>query len=140
MPCTVTRGLSNTKDLDLFVRPDDCRAALTALAALGCRTEWTFPHWLGKAYRGGEFVDVIFSSGNGVATVDDQWFEHAAEGVAVGRAVRLVPPEEMIWQKVYIQERERYDGADIAHLLRAVGRDLHWPRLLARMGPHLRAC
>ena len=94
----------NTKDLDLFVRPDDCRGP-TALAALGCRTQWTFPHWLGKAYRGGEFADVIFSSGNGVATVDDQWFEHAAEGVAVGRAVRLVPPEEMIWQKVYIQER-----------------------------------
>ena len=27
--------------------------------------------------------------------------------------------EEMIWSKAFIMERERYDGADIAHLLQA---------------------
>jgi hypothetical protein len=128
----------HTKDLDVFVRPDDCRAALAALAAAGCRTELTFPHWLGKAYRGGHFVDVIFASGNGVARVDDGWFEHGVPDEVLGRPARLVPAEEMIWQKAFIQERERYDGADIAHLVRARGRDLDWPRQLARFGPHWR--
>jgi hypothetical protein len=128
----------HTKDLDVFVRPADSRAALDALAAADCRTELTFPHWLGKAYRGDEFIDVIFSSGNAVAAVDNQWFEHAVTGEVLGVPARLVPPEEMIWQKSFVQERERYDGADVAHLLRAVGRDLDWPRLLSRFGPHWR--
>ena len=35
-------------------------------------------------------------------------------------------------------ERERYDGADVAHLLRAHGDRLDWPRLLRRFGPHWR--
>jgi hypothetical protein len=128
----------HTKDLDVFLRPADCPAALGALAAAGCRTEVTFPHWLGKAYRGDDFLDVIFSSGNGLAPVDDRWFEHAVAAEVLGMPARLVPAEEMIWQKSFVQERERYDGADIAHLLRARGRDLDWPRLLSRFGPHWR--
>ncbi len=128
----------HTKDFDLFVRPADCRRALDALAALGCRTELTFPHWLGKAYRGEYFIDIIFASGNALAPVDDAWFEHSVAGEVLGRAARLVPAEEIIWQKSYIQERERYDGADVAHILRAVGPDLDWKRLLARFGPYWR--
>jgi hypothetical protein len=128
----------HTKDFDVFVRPRDIRPALDALGAMGCRTELTFPHWLGKAYRGDDFIDVIFSSGNALAAVDDGWFENAARGEVFGRPARLVPAEEIIWQKCYVQERERYDGADVAHLIHAVGRDLNWRRLLARFGPHWR--
>ena len=36
--------------------------------------------------------------------------------------VRLCPAEEMIWSKAFIMERERFDGADVAHLLRAARR------------------
>jgi hypothetical protein len=129
----------HTKDFDVFVRPEDCRPALDALGAWGCRTEVTFPHWLAKAYRGDAFVDVIFCSGNGFAVVDDEWFAHAAAGDVLGRTAPLVPVEEMIWQKTYVQERERFDGADIAHLILARGPDLDWPRLLSRFGPHWRA-
>jgi hypothetical protein len=35
-------------------------------------------------------------------------------------------------------ERERYDGADVAHLLRARGDRLDWHRLLRRFGAHWR--
>jgi hypothetical protein len=35
-------------------------------------------------------------------------------------------------------ERERFDGADVLHMLRACGRDLDWDRLLARFGPDWR--
>jgi hypothetical protein len=128
----------HTKDFDVFVRPADARRALEALEAAGFGTELTFPHWLGKAYRKDDFVDIIFSSGNGAAPVDDQWFEHAIADDVLGLRALLVPAEEMIWQKGYIQERERCDGADIAHLLRARCRELDWPRLLFRFGPHWR--
>jgi hypothetical protein len=129
----------HTKDLDIFVRPADCRRVLDVFTAEGYRTELTFPHWLGKVHGGHEdFIDVIFSSGNGVATVDDGWFAHAVDGEAIGEPVRLCPVEETIWSKGYVLERERYDGADVNHLLRARGRDLDWRRLLQRYGPHWR--
>jgi hypothetical protein len=128
----------DTKDLDVFVRPRDAERALEAFARAGYRTERTFPHWLGKVHAGDEVVDVIYSSGNGVAAVDDAWFAHAIAGDVLGRPVRLSPAEEMIWSKSFIMERERYDGADIAHVLRARGSCLDWPRLVRRFGPHWR--
>jgi hypothetical protein len=52
--------------------------------------------------------------------------------------VRICPVEESIWSKAYIMERERYDGADVAHLLRARAGELDWHRLLWRFGSHWR--
>jgi hypothetical protein len=83
-------------------------------------------------------VDLIFSSGNGVALVDDGWFRHAVEETVLDMPVRLIPAEEMIWSKAFIMERERFDGADVAHILRACADALDWPRLLARFGEHWR--
>jgi hypothetical protein len=133
-----TGVVRHTKDFDIFVRPDDCRRVLDAFAAAGYPTDLTFAHWLGKIFHGEEFIDVIFSSGNGVVKVDDEWFEHAQSAAFLGEPVRVVPVEEMIWSKAYVCERERYDGADINHLLRARGHTLDWPRLLRRFGPHWR--
>jgi hypothetical protein len=129
----------HTKDMDVFTRPADRDRILAALEAAGYRTERTFPHWLAKAYGDGDgFVDVIHSSGNGVAEVDDAWFEHARPGTLLGLPVRLCPPEEMIWSKAFVMERERFDGADVAHLIHACGPALDWDRLLRRFGPHWR--
>jgi hypothetical protein len=122
----------HTKDLDVFVRREDCLRTLAVLRRAGYRTEMTFPHWLGKAFHGGEFVDVIFSSGNAIAEVDDLWFEHSVDGEILGVAVKLSPVEEMIWSKAFVMERERYDGADVAHILRMCGSALDWRRLLNR--------
>jgi hypothetical protein len=56
----------------------------------------------------------------------------------LGIPVRLCPPEEIIWSKSYVQERERFDGADIAHLIRQSGRRFDWNRLIRRFGEHWR--
>ena len=124
----------DTKDLDVFLRREDCESALAALGDAGFATELTFPHWLAKAYAGDRFIDLIFSAGNGVAVVDDLWFTHAVPGCVLGIPVRLCPPEEMIWSKAFIMERERYDGADVAHLILACGPQIDWTRLLRRFG------
>ncbi len=128
----------HTKDCDLFLRPEDCPRALDVLGQANYRTELTFPHWLGKAFHGSDMIDLIYSSGNGVATVDDEWFEHAVEGTVFGLSVKLVPAEEMIWSKAFVVERERYDGADIVHLIRSCAQSLAWHRLLRRFGDNWR--
>ena len=128
----------DTKDVDIFVRPEDCPRVLEALAKFGYQTEMPFPHWLGKIYADHHFIDVIFSSGNGLARVDDLWFDHAPRTNVLGVIVRLSPVEEMIWSKSFILERERFDGADVMHLLRETGPSLDWPRLLMRFGDYWR--
>jgi Uncharacterised nucleotidyltransferase len=128
----------HTRDLDVIVLPDDTDGALTALRDAGYETERPFPHWLAKARRGKPSVDVIFGSGNGVTRVDREWFEHATPAQVLGLSVDLVPVEELLWTKAFIQERERFDGADVAHLLLTRGDTLDWRRLLRRFGPHWR--
>jgi hypothetical protein len=124
----------HTKDFDLFVRATDSRRALDILTAADYQTELTFTHWLGKAFHQDDFVDLIYGSGNGLCPVDDAWFEHAVEGAVLDTSASLVPPEEIVWQKAYIMERERFDGADVNHLIRACGSHMDWNRLLARFG------
>jgi hypothetical protein len=124
----------DTKDLDLFIDRGDWGAAGEALAASRITTELTFPHWLGKARRRGHFVDLIFNSGNGVTPVDEHWFKNAREADVYDMRVKLCPPEELVWSKSFVMERERFDGADVAHTLHALGSQLDWPRLLARYG------
>jgi hypothetical protein len=133
-----TGVLRPTKDLDLFVRRDSLDHALGALRRAGYRTEVTHPHFLGKAYDGATFVDVIFSSGNGSCEVDASWFTYARGGALFGLPVSFCPIEEMIWSKSYVMERERYDGHDVAHLIRSGAQVIDWPRLVARFGPHWR--
>jgi len=128
----------NTKDFDIFVRREDYDTVMATLDASGCNTELTFPHWLGKATSKHALVDVIFSSGNGVSLVDDDWFRYATPGLVFDVPARICPPEEMIWSKAFVAERERYDGADIMHLLLACAEALDWDRLLRRFGPHWR--
>jgi hypothetical protein len=128
----------HTKDFDIFLHESDIERVLAAFGQAGYRTDLSFPHWLGKVFHGEGFVDLIFSSGNGVAEVDEDWFEYATPAVLLGTEVLLCPVEEMIWSKSYVMERERYDGADVAHLLRANADQLDWRRLLRRFGANYR--
>lgn len=128
----------HTKDLDVFVRPSHCHTVLDILGESGYETELTFEDWLGKAVCDDDFIDIIFSSRNRIAIVDDEWFDHAETAQLFDRQVMLSPPEETIWSKAFIMERERYDGADIAHLLHARADELDWDRMMRRFEPYWR--
>jgi hypothetical protein len=131
----VCTGVSrSTKDFDVYVRPNHVKAALRALARAGYETELTFPHWLAKAKYGGDVVDLIFRAGNGLCEVDDSWFDRARDNELLGLPVKLCAPEEMIWMKAYIMERERFDGADISHILRGCAAEIDWLHLVRRFG------
>jgi hypothetical protein len=124
----------SVKDLDLFMRERDVPAALAHVGRrLGYRTEVTFPHWLAKIQRDGhDHIDVIWSSGNSACPVDDDCPPRAPATV-MGRRFSL-PGQRRSGPRL-MMERERYDGADIAHLIHAGRAD----RLAARrFGQHWR--
>jgi len=125
-----------TKDFDIFIARSDFYRIADAVARAGYRTELTYPHWLGKTFCDNDFVDLVFNSGNGVAEVDSAWFDHAPTAETFGITTKICPAEEMIWSKAFIMERERFDGADVAHLILACGDKMDWQRLMHRFTPH----
>jgi hypothetical protein len=127
-----------TKDFDIFVVEADLPMVSDVLRRSGAEVELFAPHWLAKARRDGVYMDVIYSSGNGIATVDEAWFTHAPTAEVMGLPVLICPVEEMIWSKAFIMERERFDGADVVHLIHEQGHRLDWDRLRARFGDHWR--
>jgi hypothetical protein len=125
-----------TKDLDLFTLPRHCPEMLRLFADLGYPSRMVARHWLGKVTWEDAVIDIITGFRNGVNQVEESWFEHAHDAVLFDTPVRILAPEEMIWSKAFVMERDRYDGADIVHLIRSHATDMDWPRLLQRFGPH----
>jgi hypothetical protein len=125
-----------TKDLDLFVEPSAVIDAARALHEAGFRMRLEELHWLAKATAGDRFVDVIFGMGNGIAFIDHEWLVHSRPGVLAAEPVRMAPAEELIWHRLFINERHRHDMADIQHLVLCLGDALDWERLIRRVGPN----
>src|SRR4249919_771064 len=125
-----------TKDLDLLICKDDWPAAAQALRARGIVTRLVFPHWLGKALARQAQVDIIFSGGNGPTPVTRDWFQFAVPAKVLGHDVWLCAAEELLWSKAFVMERERYDGNEVLHLLRALADRMDWRRLARRFAGH----
>jgi hypothetical protein len=128
----------DTKDFDLMVRPKHVHQVLRICRKAGYQARVEFSHWLAKIIHRSAVIDVIFRAGNGLGSIDDNWFNGATKTEVFGRKVRVAPPEEIIWQKAYIMERERYDGADVAHLIAGFAERIKWNHLLDRFGPDWR--
>ncbi|HEX7288577.1 MAG TPA: nucleotidyltransferase [Candidatus Angelobacter sp.] len=126
----------DTKDLDLFLTPPDVARALRALQRDQFETEILDPVWLAKARRNGYFVDLITGMSNGVVRVDPSWVARAARSHVFGITARVLAPEELIASKVFVTRRERFDGADICHIIYGTRGRFDWQRLLALLGEH----
>ncbi|WP_344979664.1 hypothetical protein [Compostibacter hankyongensis] len=126
----------DTKDLDIFCNVHDYPSLLKLFTEKGYTTELTDSRWLAKVFDGEYFVDIIFNTPNNICRVDDSWFCHAVRAEVLDEEVLLLPPEELIWCKTYVQSRYRYDGADIQHILLKCGKRLDWKRLLSRLDQH----
>lgn len=119
----------STKDLDLVTPPDAVPRAFNVLVQEGFETYIQDPVWLAKARRGDYFVDLITGVGNATLTVEQAWIDRSKEDEVLGIRCKVLSAEEMIASKLFVTRRERFDGADIAHLLKACARSLDWDRL-----------
>jgi hypothetical protein len=125
-----------TKDLDLFLTNDSVRLALSTLRGAGFRCEICDPVWLAKAHREDFFVDLITGMSNAALAVDDSWIARGRPAIVVGVPTRVLGPEEVIASKLFVTRRERFDGADISHIIYGAQGELEWDRILALIGEH----
>lgn len=125
-----------TKDMDLFVTPGDMRRALELFKAAGYETWVKDPVWLGKVVRGKHFVDLITGMSNAVLQVDKSWIERGVEADVSGIPSRVLGAEELLASKIFVVRRERFDGADVVHIIYAMRDLLDWSRVFQLVGDH----
>jgi Nucleotidyl transferase of unknown function (DUF2204) len=125
-----------TKDLDLFVTAQTAATAMKYLESAGMECDVPDPVWLSKARRDGFFVDLITGMSNGVITVEDSWIERAYPAVVYGVVTRVLAPEELVLSKIFVARRERFDGADIAHVIYGTQGRFDWKREMELVGEH----
>ena len=126
----------DTKDLDVFMPLDQVAGAMDILRNRGLLTEICDPVWLCKARSGDYYVDLISGMSNAVVRVDQSWIDRGFDSEVLGVPVTVLAPEELIASKIFVAFRERFDGADIAHIVYAVGTSMDWGRLLSLVGDH----
>jgi Nucleotidyl transferase of unknown function (DUF2204) len=126
----------DTKDLDLFMPAQEVCKALRLLEQDGFETEIKDKIWLAKAKRGDFFVDLITGMSNAVVRVDYSWIKRASKSEIFGIPMRVLAPEELIASKVFVTRRERFDGADICHVIYGTRGEFDWRRLMHLMGEH----
>ncbi len=127
-------GISRpTKDIDVFCRAGDYPRILNLFRELGYKTEIEDPRWIAKVRHKRHFFDVIFNSKTAATPIGDHWFHETHTAHIHGIEVQIVSPTELVWSKVFIQDRTRYDGADIAHMILKQSRAIDWKRLLSYM-------
>jgi hypothetical protein len=130
-------GISRfTKDLDIFLSAQAASAALACLQKRSFRCEVCDPVWLAKVHRDDYFVDLITGMSNAAIAVDDSWIARAHPAKVCGVDTRVLAPEELLASKLFVTRRERFDGADIAHIIFASRGKLRWERVLQIAGEH----
>lgn len=130
-------GISRfTKDLDIFLSTQAASATLASLQKRGFRCEVCDPVWLAKVHRDDYFVDLITGMSNAAIAVDESWIGRAHSAKVCGVETRVLAPEELLASKLFVTRRERFDGADIAHIIFASRGKLQWDRVLQIAGEH----
>jgi hypothetical protein len=126
----------NTKDLDVFCPASEYPKILKYFASKGFHTELTDIRWLAKIFKGDYYIDILFDTPNSVCHIDDEWLQRAQQDDFMGFTIKILSPEELVWCKIYVQNRERFDGADINHVLLKQGKNLDWKWLARKMDLH----
>ncbi len=125
-----------TKDLDIFCKAGDYPKIIKIFQEQGFKTTLHDSRWIAKVYKDKHYVDLIYGTPSGMWQVGDSWFQKASWAIILGVRVRVIPPEEMILARIYVQSRDRYDGADINHIILKQGEKLDWKRILNYMESH----
>ncbi len=123
-----------TKDLDVFIEPKDLKTALDAFSAAGYETKIHSPHWLAKVFHGPYFLDLLFGFWNGRLRSIQNWCARSKTAPFAGVPVPLISAEDLIVSKAYVAGRDRFDGADIVHVILKAEGKVDWTQVLIQLG------
>jgi hypothetical protein len=127
----------DTKDIDFYIKPADREASVAALSRAGFEDYYTRlaydRKWIYRSVRSNMIVDIIWSMANQRAQVDTAWFERAGSVFIRGQHLQVIPPEEFMWCKLYILQRDHCDWTDIFNLLYVHGARIDWDHLIKRL-------
>lgn len=126
----------DTKDLDIFLTAESAAHVLEHLRDAGFECEIFDPVWLIKAHRGEFFVDFITGMSNATIVVDESWISRSIPAVVHEVKTRVLAAEELLASKLFITRRERFDGADVAHIIYGTHGKIDWQRVLQLIGEH----
>jgi len=122
-----------TKDLDVFCKPSDAPKILNFFRERGYEISIEDDRWIGKVWKDDNFFDVIYNISTASIPITDDWFAEQYEVEVYGTKVRITPPTEFILSKLFLQDRYRYDGADVAHVILKKHDEIDWRKLLNAM-------
>jgi hypothetical protein len=138
---TYTQIWRNTKDLDIYVLPEQRLNMIEILHRLGMQDyHEILPYdrrWIFRGFHNGTIVDIIWSMANRRVEVDTGWFDRSTAIQARGELLPIMPPEELIWAKLFVLQHDRCDWPDVLNLIYATREKLDWLHLLKRMGDDL---
>jgi hypothetical protein len=135
---TYTGRWRNTKDLDFYVLPEKREEMVASIYEAGLQDYFdVLPYdrnWIFRGYEGENIVDAIWAMPNQRTEVDASWVTDGPEVTIRGETFRIVPPEEMIWGKIYVLQKERCDWPDVFNMIHSHGPELDWAHLINRLG------
>jgi hypothetical protein len=127
----------DTKDIDLYVLPCFRERMIQVVRELGLSDYYDkVPYdrwWIYRSVTEGTIVDIIWAMANHRAEIDELWMSGPMVEVC-GCTLKVLPPEAMIWDKLYIMQRDRCDWPDVMNLLFYVGDRVDWKFLVPRIG------
>lgn len=127
-----------SKDIDFYVLRKDRDMLKRILIAAGLVDYYDqLPYdreWIYRSVKDKIIVDTIWAMANYKIDVDDRWLTAGPEVTMRGETCRIVPPEEMIWAKLYVIQKDRTDWPDVLNILYSQRKTLNWRHLLDRLG------
>ena len=128
----------NTKDFDLFILPASRDAMIAVTREAGFEDYYDQePYdrsWIYRGFRDGVILDLIWTMPNHRMEVDEAWLTRGREIRMHDWRLKLLPPEELLWSKLYVMQHDRCDWPDLLNVLYAQGERLDWPHLIWRVG------
>lgn len=123
-----------SRDLDIYVLPQDAPSVSAALLDAGLTDYYDQnPYdrgWIFRGVKGEAIVDVIWALANGAGYVERRWLTCGARAHFKDETLPLLAPEEILWSKIHVLQRDRCDWPDLLNLLYTTGPQLDWSHVL----------
>jgi hypothetical protein len=133
------KRVRNTKDLDLYVLESEREEAIQCVLSAGFHDyhdECPYDRsWIFRGRQAPVIVDLIWTAPNHRMMVDARWLTRGRDVCIYGSRLKVIPPEELIWAKLFVLQRDRCDWPDLLNILGSIGPMLDWRHLVRRLGP-----